>query len=170
MARAVKTAQMIHSRMKAARQLESWTAMPHKIVPKAKPSGFPDEKAEKATFLRREGDAYAAPRMPMAGGTTMAENRPSTPHTLRSQKGFCAKASSSENALNRPSPATNMGLRPSRSASWPRGSWNAPATRLFIRSELGIYNKGMYRKAYLEVSGEDREGRGKGGRGGTPTK
>lgn len=68
----------------------------------------------------------------MAGGTTMAEHAPRMPQTMSIQKGFCEKATRSANALNVAMPVMNMALRPSRSASCPRASWRAPATRLGV--------------------------------------
>jgi hypothetical protein len=53
----VKMAQIMDSRINAARQLKSCVAIPHRIVPNAKPKGFPALKDENAAFLRFDGVA-----------------------------------------------------------------------------------------------------------------
>lgn len=129
-----RIAQIMARRMKLARQSKIRAAIPHTMLPTAKPRGLPAEKLANAQFFRCEGTLYAAPRMPMAGGTTMAEARPRTPHRMSIQNGFCAKATIKEHALKQPMPKRKTTLRPSKSASWPMVSWKAPAVRL--RREL----------------------------------
>lgn len=105
-------------------------AMPHVILPSTNPTGFPAEKAANAKFFLLLGFPYAAPRIPPAGGTTMAQLMPKTPSTTSIQKGFFEKPTSRTKTAKEPMPARYMNLRPSRSAIWPAASWKAPAERV----------------------------------------
>lgn len=100
------------------------------ILPATVPSDLPEVKAENTTFLRLLGLLYAAPSIPPAGGTIIAEEIPRTPRTTSIQKGFCAKPTSSTKTAYEPMPVRNIILLPSRSDSWPNGSWKAPAARV----------------------------------------
>lgn len=69
----------------AARQLDIEEATPQTILPNTNPRGLPALKAAKAEVFLLEGVLYAAPRIPIAGGTTMAEGIPSAPHMISIQ-------------------------------------------------------------------------------------
>jgi hypothetical protein len=92
-------------------------ATPQTMLPNTNPRGFPALNAAKADVFLLEGVLYAAPRIPIAGGTTIAEGTPSAPHMISIQYEFCANPVRSTRALNEPIPAMNMSFRPTRSAS-----------------------------------------------------
>jgi hypothetical protein len=124
-----RIAQIIAIRINDARQSNILAATPLRILPKTKPSGLPAPNAEKAIFFRLDGFPYAAPMIPIAGGTTMAVLMPMIPQMTSIQYGFCAKATIKEKALNETMPMMKVAFRPSRSAICPSPNWNAPAVR-----------------------------------------
>jgi len=60
---------------------------PDDILPKIKPTGFPDPRAPVA-LLRRFPSGYIAKRAPIAGGETAAVPRPRKPHSTFMDNGF----------------------------------------------------------------------------------
>src|SRR5882757_8901933 len=62
-----------------ALQLNKFAATPENIDPITNPTGFPALKQANALFFLFEGTPYAAPRMPTAGGTAAADQRPRRP-------------------------------------------------------------------------------------------
>lgn len=88
----------------------------------------------------------------MAGGTTMAEARPSTPHNMSIQKGFWANATIRQPPLKQPIPKRKTALRPKKSASWPSASWNAPAVSLQPSQRVEGERGHKYVKTYVAAA------------------
>ena len=85
---------------------------PPKIVPKTYPSGLPAEKQAKAAFFLLLGFSYAAPNMPAAGGTALADIKPITPVNTSRLIGLFAKPAASAKTANKKREPTNNDLRP----------------------------------------------------------
>lgn len=130
-------------RKKPARQSNILADIPMMILPSPNPTGLPALKHANAQFFRFDGSEYAAPSIPIAGGTMTAEKRPRKPHKMFIQNGFRENPSMRLLALKPTIPAMKKALRPRRSVSWPKGSWRAPAERLDITLATSTTTKSL---------------------------
>lgn len=106
-------------------------AAPDNRHPKTKPTGLPAEKQANALFFLLEGFSYAAPRIPTAGGTAAADQRPNSPPNTSRYMAFVAKPVMSEEMANAPMLKMSSGRRPKVSATFAKNRRKAPELKLY---------------------------------------
>lgn len=121
---------MIVSSQNEARQSKISAATPEKTEPSTNPTGLPAEKHAKAQFLRLQGTAYEAPRMPTEGGIAAADQRPRRPLKTSMYMAFVAKPVMSVVTVKAPRLKTRRGFRPKVSAHFAKKRRKAPDVSL----------------------------------------
>jgi hypothetical protein len=127
-----KIAYIILNNQKLALQLNSLSATPLKILPSTKPTGFPALKQANALFFLLEGCSYAAPRIPTAGGTAPADQKPRSPVKISRYMGLVAKPAMRAERENAAMLTMSNGRRPKVSATFAKKRRKAPELNLDI--------------------------------------
>lgn len=126
-----------------ALQLNRCVAMPDEILPTTNPTGFPALKQANAMFLRRDGVLYAAPKMPIAGGTEAADQRPRIPLKISRYMAFVAKPVIKFDSAKAPMLEIKMPRRPKVSAILEKNRRKDPAVRLCDRPIVSACNPSL---------------------------
>ncbi len=122
---------MIANSQKLALHPKSLSAIPEKMLPKTKPTGFPALKQANALFFRFEGTEYAAPSIPTAGGTAAAPQSPKIPQKTSRYMAFVAKPAIRDETEKAPIAEIKRDRRPNVSATLAKKRRNAPELSLF---------------------------------------
>jgi hypothetical protein len=105
-------------------------------VPRTAPRGFPALKHANAAFFLFDGLSYAAPRMPTAGGTAPADQRPSRPVKTSRYRALVAKPPIKLETAKAPKLKIRRERRPKVSATLAKKRRNAPDVRLASRYKM----------------------------------
>ena len=105
-------------------------ATPEKIQPKTNPTGLPAEKHAKALFFRFEGCSYAAPRIPTAGGTAAADQRPRRPPKTSRYMALVENPAIRDDTAKAPIAKIRSDRRPKVSATLAKKRRNEPELKL----------------------------------------
>lgn len=100
------------------------------MVPITKPTGLPALKHANAMFFLFDGCSYAAPRIPTAGGTAAADQRPNMPARMSRYMAFVAKPVTRLETENAPMLKMSRDRRPKVSATLAKKRRSAPELRL----------------------------------------
>ena len=118
-------------------------ATPDKMDPATKPMGFPALKHAKALFFLWEGRSYAAPRIPIAGGTVAAAQSPINPQKTSIYMAFVAKPAIRAETANAPMENIKRLRRPKVSATLAKKRRKAP--------EVSLYHGISYSRSIAQV-------------------
>jgi hypothetical protein len=119
--------------------LNKSAAIPEKMHPITNPTGFPALKHAKAIFFLLEGCSYAAPRIPTAGGTAAADQRPKIPQKTSRYIALVANPAIRLDTAKAPMAKMRSERRPKVSATLEKNRRKAPEPRLFQKINNGLH-------------------------------